>query len=148
MYYVAMYPYESNEPGDLSFVAGEMVTVTKKDGDWWTGVIGDRTGVFPSNYVQKAELQYEAAADSEVEAATAAADAAAAAKAAKAALPAAKQTAQADSKRPNTAPIDSDFEVFIYTCVRCVASLVGVVCETFRTRRCHRLMSFSVHFFC
>lgn len=98
-----------------------MVTVIKKDGDWWTGTIGTRSGVFPSNYVQKAELQYEAAADSEVEAATAAADAAAAAAAvaaaaaasAKAAAPAAKTTnsQQSDFKRPNTAPIDSEFEV-------------------------------------
>jgi uncharacterized protein YgiM (DUF1202 family) len=111
-YYIAMYPYESNEPGDLSFVAGEMVTIIKKDGDWWTGTIGARTGVFPSNYVQKAELQYEAAADSEVEAASAAADAAAAAAVAKTVAPAVKTTTQADSKRPNTAPIDSEFEVF------------------------------------
>lgn len=117
-YYVAMYPYESNEPGDLSFVAGEMVTIIKKDGDWWTGTIGARTGVFPSNYVQKAELQYEAAADSEVEAASAAADAAAAAAVAAAAAAVAKTvtpnvkaaTSQLDSKRPNTAPIDSEFE--------------------------------------
>lgn len=28
--------------------------VVKKDGDWWTGVIGERTGIFPSNYVQEA----------------------------------------------------------------------------------------------
>lgn len=107
-----MYPYESNEPGDLSFVAGEMVTIIKKDGDWWTGTIGARTGVFPSNYVQKAELQYEAAADSEVEAASAAADAAAAAAAvAKTVAPVMKATSQIDSKRPNTAPVDSEFEV-------------------------------------
>ncbi|XP_057373684.1 intersectin-1-like isoform X2 [Daphnia carinata] len=109
-FYVAMYPYESNEPGDLSFVAGEMVAIIKKDGDWWTGTIGARTGVFPSNYVQKAELQYEAAADSEVEAASAAADAAAAAAVAKTVSPAVKATGQQDSKRPNTAPIDSEFE--------------------------------------
>ena len=115
-YYIAMYPYESNEPGDLSFVAGEMVTIIKKDGDWWTGTIGARTGVFPSNYVQKAELQYEAAADSEVEAASAAADAAAAASVAKIVAPAVKTTNQVDSKRPNTAPIDGEFEVFYYFC--------------------------------
>ena len=127
--YVAMYPYESNEPGDLSFAAGEMVTVIKKDGDWWTGVIGgSRTGVFPSNYVQKAtEVQQcdVAAADSEVEAASAAADAAAAAATAAATAAAAAATsakvaaagnefsAQSSGKRPNTAPIDGDFEVFI-----------------------------------
>lgn len=27
----------------------------KKDGDWWTGVIGNRTGIFPANYVQLAD---------------------------------------------------------------------------------------------
>jgi uncharacterized protein YqfA (UPF0365 family) len=31
---------------------GEEVIVVKKDGDWWTGVIGSRTGIFPANYVQ------------------------------------------------------------------------------------------------
>ena len=104
--YVAMYPYESTEPGDLTFVAGEMITVTKKEGDWWTGTIGSsRTGVFPSNYVQKAELQYEAAADSEVEAATAAG------KAAAEALQSFADTSLSNGKRPNTAPVDSEIEV-------------------------------------
>lgn len=50
--YISCYPYESGEPGDLTFGAGEYIVVTKKDGDWWTGTIGNRTGVFPSNYVQ------------------------------------------------------------------------------------------------
>lgn len=52
--YISCYPYESTEPGDLTFGAGEYITVIKKDGDWWTGTIGDRTGMFPSNYVQDA----------------------------------------------------------------------------------------------
>lgn len=31
--------------------------VTKKEGDWWTGTInGTRTGIFPSNYVQKPDV--------------------------------------------------------------------------------------------
>ena len=114
---MAMYPYDSTEPGDLSFQAGEMVVVSKKDGDWWTGTIGSRTGVFPSNYVQKADLQYEAAADSEVEAATAAAAAASAAASA-AATTTASASVSSDSAfggqtstRPSTAPIDTDFEV-------------------------------------
>lgn len=50
--YISCYPYESAEPGDLNFSAGEYIIVTKKDGDWWTGCIGERTGMFPSNYVQ------------------------------------------------------------------------------------------------
>lgn len=36
----------------MTFDAGEEVRVIKKEGDWWTGVIGSRTGIFPSNYVQ------------------------------------------------------------------------------------------------
>lgn len=118
VYYVAVYPYESDEPGDLTFAAGEMVHVTKKDGDWWTGTIGARTGVFPSNYVQKAEHQNEAAADSEVEAATAAAEAAeAAAEAAQlssvstAATAEPASTNQFGAKRPNTAPVEGEVEV-------------------------------------
>lgn len=55
-YYIAAYPYESAEAGDLTFSAGEMVMVIKKEGDWWTGTIGNRTGMFPSNYVQKADV--------------------------------------------------------------------------------------------
>ena len=42
----------SEEPSDLHFSAGETIIVTKKDGDWWIGTIGDRKGVFPANYVQ------------------------------------------------------------------------------------------------
>ncbi|XP_053312507.1 intersectin-1 isoform X1 [Spea bombifrons] len=50
--YIAMYTYESNEQGDLTFQQGDMILVIKKDGDWWTGTVGDKTGVFPSNYVK------------------------------------------------------------------------------------------------
>lgn len=46
--------FQSTEQGDLVFQANEIIKVIKKEGDWWTGVIGDRTGIFPSNYVQKA----------------------------------------------------------------------------------------------
>lgn len=61
--YISCYPYESAEPGDLTFDAGEYIVVTKKDGDWWTGTIGNRTGVFPSNYVQDADATAQTAAD-------------------------------------------------------------------------------------
>lgn len=53
--YTAVYPYQSAEVGDLTFEAGERIIVIKKEGEWWTGVIGERTGLFPSNYVQKDE---------------------------------------------------------------------------------------------
>ncbi|XP_032888316.1 intersectin-1 isoform X7 [Amblyraja radiata] len=50
--FVAMYTYESNEPGDLTYQQGDVILVTKKDGDWWSGVVGEKVGVFPSNYVK------------------------------------------------------------------------------------------------
>ncbi|KAL6445057.1 hypothetical protein ACFW04_002162 [Cataglyphis niger] len=54
-YYVALYRYDSNEAGDLNFNQGEVILVTKKEGDWWTGCIGDKSGIFPSNYVEKCD---------------------------------------------------------------------------------------------
>uniref|UniRef100_A0A4W5MR58 Intersectin-1 n=1 Tax=Hucho hucho TaxID=62062 RepID=A0A4W5MR58_9TELE len=50
--YIAMYTYESNEQGDLTFQQGDVIVVNKKEGDWWTGVVSGKTGVFPSNYVK------------------------------------------------------------------------------------------------
>ncbi|KAG5876056.1 hypothetical protein JTB14_016798 [Gonioctena quinquepunctata] len=55
-YYIANYPYQSQEPGDLTFNAGEVIGVIKKDGDWWTGKLGSNVGIFPSNYVQKVDV--------------------------------------------------------------------------------------------
>uniref|UniRef100_A0A8D8VEL4 Intersectin-1 n=1 Tax=Cacopsylla melanoneura TaxID=428564 RepID=A0A8D8VEL4_9HEMI len=66
-YYIAAYPYESGEPGDLTFNQDEVVYVTKKDGDWWTGTIGDRTGLFPSNYVVSYDAQAATPAPAAVE---------------------------------------------------------------------------------
>ncbi|XP_059021066.1 intersectin-1-like [Mustela lutreola] len=50
--FIAMYTYESSEQGDLTFQQVDVILVTKKDGDWWTGTVGDKSGVFPSNYVR------------------------------------------------------------------------------------------------
>ncbi|XP_015589739.1 intersectin-1 isoform X6 [Cephus cinctus] len=60
-YYMALYQYASNEIGDLSFNQGEVILVVKKEGDWWTGCIDNRTGIFPSNYVEKCEDPNQAA---------------------------------------------------------------------------------------
>lgn len=57
--YVAMYTYESSEQGDLSFQQGDVVVVTRKEGDWWTGVVGGKNGVFPSNYVKPRDSMSE-----------------------------------------------------------------------------------------
>uniref|UniRef100_A0A3P8UNS4 Intersectin 2a n=1 Tax=Cynoglossus semilaevis TaxID=244447 RepID=A0A3P8UNS4_CYNSE len=53
--YVALYTYESPEVGDLTFVEGDVVLVTEREGEWWRGCIGDKTGLFPSNYVRPVE---------------------------------------------------------------------------------------------
>uniref|UniRef100_A0A3B5A133 Intersectin-2-like n=1 Tax=Stegastes partitus TaxID=144197 RepID=A0A3B5A133_9TELE len=53
--YVALYTYESPEPGDLTFSEGDVILVSKREGEWWNGSIGDRTGLFPSNYVKPKE---------------------------------------------------------------------------------------------
>ncbi|KAM4771591.1 intersectin-2 [Rhinophrynus dorsalis] len=50
--YVALYSYSSTEPGDLTFNEGDLIQVTQKDGEWWTGTIEGRSGIFPSNYVR------------------------------------------------------------------------------------------------
>lgn len=53
---VAVYPFEGQEQGDLTFEAGEVIRVTKRDTEWWTGEItADRVGVFPANYTRPAE---------------------------------------------------------------------------------------------
>ncbi|OTB09638.1 hypothetical protein M426DRAFT_6902 [Hypoxylon sp. CI-4A] len=55
---VALFNFEADQPGDLGFKKGEVITVLKKtesDNDWWTGMIGSRHGIFPSNYVKMNE---------------------------------------------------------------------------------------------
>jgi len=52
---IALYDFNGEQPGDLSFKAGDVITVVKK-GDsaesWWEGRVGERNGIFPANYVQ------------------------------------------------------------------------------------------------
>lgn len=52
---VALYTFDADQDGDLGFRKGDIITVIKrtdKSEDWWTGRIGDRVGIFPSNYVE------------------------------------------------------------------------------------------------
>ncbi|KAG6892365.1 hypothetical protein C0992_000756, partial [Termitomyces sp. T32_za158] len=51
----AMWAYnENNEGDDLSFAAGDIITVTEENNaDWWTGTLNGRSGLFPSSYVEK-----------------------------------------------------------------------------------------------
>ncbi|KAI1380266.1 DUF500-domain-containing protein [Hypoxylon crocopeplum] len=55
---VALFNFDADQPGDLGFKKGEIITVLKKtesDNDWWTGMVGSRHGIFPSNYVKMKE---------------------------------------------------------------------------------------------
>ncbi|KAE8605248.1 hypothetical protein XENTR_v10015042 [Xenopus tropicalis] len=60
--YVALYSYSSSEPGDLIFNEGDLILVTQKDGEWWTGRVEDRTGIFPSNYVRTRDQEVSSGA--------------------------------------------------------------------------------------
>ncbi|KAG6040211.1 hypothetical protein E4U41_001237 [Claviceps citrina] len=52
---IALFSFDADQPGDLGFKKGEVITILKRtdsDNDWWTGMIGSRHGIFPSNYVK------------------------------------------------------------------------------------------------
>ncbi|TPX34504.1 hypothetical protein SmJEL517_g02861 [Synchytrium microbalum] len=50
----ALYDYNATEADELSFRAGEMITViSKDDAGWWTGSSKGKKGLFPANYVQE-----------------------------------------------------------------------------------------------
>jgi len=52
---IAKFTFDPDQAGDLGFKKGEVITILKKtdnETDWWTGRIGDREGIFPSNYVE------------------------------------------------------------------------------------------------
>ena len=53
--YVALYTFNSDEDGDLTFKEGDVITVTRADGDWGTGNCDKRSGIFPANFVKKME---------------------------------------------------------------------------------------------
>ncbi|KAF2669790.1 putative BAR adaptor protein [Microthyrium microscopicum] len=51
----ALYDYEAQAHGDLSFSAGdviEILTKTNNDNEWWTGKVNGKQGQFPGNYVR------------------------------------------------------------------------------------------------
>ncbi|KIY63533.1 SH3-domain-containing protein [Cylindrobasidium torrendii FP15055 ss-10] len=48
------YNADGSDGDDLSFSAGDIITIVKEDDeDWWTGEIHGRRGLFPTNYVEK-----------------------------------------------------------------------------------------------
>ncbi len=47
---VALFTFKADQPGDLDFKKGDVITIVKKTEnatDWWTGRIGEREGIFP-----------------------------------------------------------------------------------------------------
>ncbi|KAF8773059.1 Mitogen-activated protein kinase kinase kinase like protein [Argiope bruennichi] len=61
-FWTAVYDYEASGDDELSLRRGEKVEVLSKDskisGDegWWTGKIGDKVGIFPSNFVSQRDV--------------------------------------------------------------------------------------------
>ena len=52
---VAKFTFDADQQGDLGFKKGDIITIVKRtenETDWWTGRIGNREGIFPSNYVE------------------------------------------------------------------------------------------------
>lgn len=48
----ALYDFDAQQPTDLAFRRGDIITLVKSEGNWWKGTLDGRTGDFPSNYVQ------------------------------------------------------------------------------------------------
>ena len=55
---IALYAY-NGEAGDLSFQEGDVISITKSDGDWWEGSLNGQKGIFPANYVKMKEAEVE-----------------------------------------------------------------------------------------
>lgn len=61
-FWTAMYDYEARMDDELTLRRGNIVTVFSKDpsisGDkgWWVGKVGSEVGIFPSNFVARADL--------------------------------------------------------------------------------------------
>ena len=53
---VALWNFDGQKPGDLCFLKGQIVEITKKTGSpfgWWHGRIGERKGTFPGKSWQR-----------------------------------------------------------------------------------------------
>ena len=56
---LALYSYTADNADELTFHKGSVITVLSKDADagWWHGELDNKTGLFPSNYVQALDDQ-------------------------------------------------------------------------------------------
>lgn len=54
----AEYSFMGSNNDELCFQKGDIITVTQReDGGWWEGTLNDKTGWFPSNYVNECKVQ-------------------------------------------------------------------------------------------
>lgn len=53
---IALYSY-NGQAGDLSFQEGDVISITKNEGDWWEGSLKGQKGIFPANYVKMKEVE-------------------------------------------------------------------------------------------
>jgi hypothetical protein len=48
----ALWDFNAEAPTELTFKAGDIITIHAKEGEWWTGELRGKTGSIPANYVQ------------------------------------------------------------------------------------------------
>ncbi|XP_070069264.1 uncharacterized protein RtGEF isoform X1 [Drosophila takahashii] len=54
----AEYSFSGSNNDELCFQRGDVITVTQReDGGWWEGTLNEKTGWFPSNYVNECKVQ-------------------------------------------------------------------------------------------
>ena len=52
-YCQALYDFEAENPGELAFKEGDLITLTSRvDENWFQGQRNGKTGIFPVTYVQ------------------------------------------------------------------------------------------------
>jgi len=48
----ALYDFAAENPDELTFQTGAVITVLEELGEWWKGEYGGQVGIFPANYVE------------------------------------------------------------------------------------------------
>jgi len=48
----ALYDFDAENPDELTFKTGDVITVQEKNGEWWKGEFNGNSGLFPANYVE------------------------------------------------------------------------------------------------
>lgn len=49
---IALYNFTARDPNELSFAAGDSISILNQTGDWWDAELNGKRGTVPSNYVQ------------------------------------------------------------------------------------------------